>query len=401
MASQPIVITLRENETRLTHELTADQARHLAQLPPERLAVKLGSVPGEYWLEVGSHIGVIISEGLHIHIRPKVPIENLFYMLTYGGKWEWFDDLSPLGRSEDLFEFIVTFFVNQVDRIIRQGIQRGYVDFEEEHRFLRGRLLLNEHLRTAATRPDIFPQRTNEFTADLLENRILHETLNRLGRVSGLGSDLRRRLRRTASALAEVPPAHIIPADCDRVIYTRLNERYRPSIILARLLLQHLSLESHDGRTPFHTYLLPMSTIFEGFVARVLADSLADQPQFRVTCKETVPLDWGGRVTGNPDIVLRHDGQPVMVLDTKYKVYDQKPGNADIYQMAAYAQTLGVSRAVLIYPGSTPDDTFALRGGIRLDMRALPLTGSLWEFRAACRAFAMRFADEAAVRENP
>ena len=67
----------------------------------------------------------------------------------------------------------------------------------------------------------------DEFTADLPENRILKFTLWRLAR-AGPGDDaLRRRLRRTLSAFGEVSLAAVTPADCERVVYTRLNESYR------------------------------------------------------------------------------------------------------------------------------------------------------------------------------
>ena len=183
MATSDNSILLTEYGKRLTSELTATQAARLAQLPPEQLTVQLGPEPGTYRLTAGDRIGVILSEGVHIRIEPKVPIANLFYMLTYAEKLDWFrDQQAPLGRSEDLFAFIVQMFVNQVDRIVRQGIQRGYIDLEETHPYLRGRLLLGDHLRRTVVRPGLFHQRTNEFTADLPENRILHETLNRLGR---------------------------------------------------------------------------------------------------------------------------------------------------------------------------------------------------------------------------
>ena len=279
MATNDDPILLTEYGKRLTTELTAAQAGRLAQLPPEELTVQLGPEPGTYWLTAGDRIGVIFSEGVHIRIEPKVPIANLFYMLTYAKKLDYFrDQQAPLGPSEDLFAFIVQMFVSQVDRIVRQGIQRGYIDLEETHPYLRGRLLLGDHLRRTVVRPGLFHQRTNEFTADLPENRILHETLNRLGRAPGLGSPLRRHIRRAASAFAEVPYAAVKPADCDQVIYTRLNERYRPAVMLARLLLQYLSLESHTGRTPFATYLLPMHTIFEEFVAAYMTEVLIDRP---------------------------------------------------------------------------------------------------------------------------
>ena len=52
-------------------------------------------------------------------------------------------------------------------------------------------------------------------------------------------------------------------------------------------------------------------------------------------------------------------------------------------------------RAVLIYPGdATPDDRLILHSGVQLDIRALPLTGSLDSFRAVCQGFVARLVAE-------
>ena len=79
-------------------------------------------------------------------------------------------------------------FVKRVDRLVRDGIARGYVESDDDPAYLRGRLRPMEHLRRSATRPGRFPQQVNEFTADLLTNRILKFTLWQLAR-AGAGTD--------------------------------------------------------------------------------------------------------------------------------------------------------------------------------------------------------------------
>ena len=71
-----------------------------------------------------------------------------------------------------------------------------------------------------------FYERTAEFTADVLENRILKHTIWLLSRMDFSRADLRRQLRRVASAFAESSPA---PRSSRRTaigyVYTRLNCR--------------------------------------------------------------------------------------------------------------------------------------------------------------------------------
>lgn len=396
-----VVIRLTENGTLTTRDLTADQARLLALQPGKYFTVQRSWEPGEYTLTAGRYIGTIVSEGIHVQIEPKVAIENLFFMLTYAYKLAAFRPPPELiGPSEAIFDLIVQIFIKQVDQIVRDGIQRGYVDCEEDHQYLRGRLRLAEQLRREQVAPGRFHQYTNEFTADLLENRVLHETLNNLARVTYRnGREQRRLIRRSASAFAEVNYAPISPTDCDRVVYTRLNERYRAPVRLARLLLQHLSLESRAGQTPFATYLLPMHDVFEDFVTYYLKEALGSRPRFDVVAQKNLRLDADGQLTGTPDIELRYDHRPFAVLDTKYKAYGEKPTTDDVFQVFTYAKILGVNRAVLVYPGEDQDQRYLMKGGVALDMRPLSLAGTLDQFEMRCRAFAERLVAEMADAE--
>lgn len=392
------VITLEENETITTDRIGAPEAQALALLAPHQLAIRPAWKQGSYELKAGAVIGTIIAGNVTVHIRPKVPVDNLFYMLTYAFNLPQFRSRQLLlDPNEALFEFIVRIFARQVDVIVRQGIQRGYIDHDEHHNFLRGRLLMGEHLRSHVVNAGRFYQRTNEFTADLLENRILHETLHQLSRIpySSAAADLRPLVRRTAAAFAEVPTAGIRPSDCDRVLYTRLNERYRSPVNLARLLLQHLSLENRAGQMPFATFLLPMHAVFERFVAGYLTEALAPFPWLQVRAQASIRLDRTRRVTGFPDLIIDRHGREVAVLDTKYKKYGSKPGREDIYQMFTYAKALRVRQAMLIYPHDfAPDTALEMEGDVMIDMRPLSLAGSLGDFRASMQAFARQFAAE-------
>lgn len=395
----PLVIRLRENETSHVAELSVEQAKALhclnreGQLTERQLRVT-PSWDGGYDLSAGAYIGTIALDGLRIVIEPKIPIANLFYMLTYAHELPSFgSELSPLVSGEALFDFIVRIFVSQVDDVVRRGIHRGYVDQKDEAAYLRGQLLLADQLRRGplAIR---FHQRTNEFTADLLENRILRTALAMLSRVRYEDAKLGPRVRRTLGALSEASPVGVVPADCDRVVYTRLNERYRSPINLARLFLNYLSLEGSSGETPFATFLVPMYRLFELFIARLLIQELAPTPRYHVADQGRIWLDESHRLEGRPDLVLRRDGRDWLVLDTKYKVYGDKPTNDDINQMVTYCHTLRVGRGVLIYPGDRVADQFMMHAGVRLETQSLSLTGSLKAFQMRCAAFAAALTQE-------
>lgn len=345
--------------------------------------------PG-YVLTAKGYVGVIVLPDLLIRIDPKVPVDNLFVMLAraYGLDVTLRPETTTLDAGDSLLEFVAGVFVGQVDRLVRQGIARGYVDRDEEATYLRGRLLVGAQARRSAVAVTRFHQRANEFTADLPENRILRATLALLLAHYYRKSGLRPLLRRSLSAFSEVTPIAARPADCDRIVYTRLNRRYEPAIRLARLLLALLSPEEHAGPTPFPAFLLPMHDVFEKFVANTLIESPAlPRPEWRVVPQQRIHLDEEEREPGDPDLVIYRDGRAALIIDTKYKVYDSKPSPADRNQMFAYCRALGVSEGLLLYAGdSAVVDHRRLIGGagdvVNLTLQPVSLAGSVADFQA-------------------
>ncbi len=396
MTTDPESIRLLEHETRYNHPLTLTDARRLRDHFKGYLDVTRSFDGTGYDLKAKGYVGVIVLPDLLIRIDSKVPVDNLFVMLSraYGLKVDLRNEMTALDAGDSLLEFVAGVFVGQVDVLVRQGIARGYVDREELSPYLRGRLLVAEQVRAGIVAATRFHQRANEFTADLPENRIVRATLGLLLRHYYRNVGLRPLLRRTLSAFSEVTPAVVRPSDCDRVVYTRLNRRYEPAIRLARLLLQLLSPEGHEGPTPFPAFLLPMHDVYEKFVANTLIEATAGRPEWRVESQRRIHLDKDKREPGDPDLVLYRDGRAALVIDTKYKEFGEKPKPEDRNQMFAYCRALGVSEGMLLYPNDTNVyESRRLIGGthdedvVNLTLRSVSLAGSPAAFRRRWEQF--------------
>lgn len=390
MTPDPPTLRLIEYERQAGVALSAEQARRLRENFAKAVTVTRAFDGPGYDLAAAGIVGVIVLPDLIIRIDPKVPVDNLFFMLSwaYGLPSPFRKETTSLDPGDSLLEFVAGIFVGQVDALVRAGIARGYVDRQEEHHFLRGRLLVGEQARRSVVAVTRFHQSANEFTADLPENRILRATLALLLRHYYRKAGLRVLLRRALSAFSEVTPVAARPSDCDRIIYTRLNRRYEPSIRLARLLLQLLSPERQAGPTPFPAFLLPMHDVFEKFVANFLIDALAGRPGWRVAAQPRIYLDRDRLEPGDPDLVLYRDGAPALVIDTKYKAYGDKPTPADRNQMFAYCRALGVGEGLLLYPNDADiaDHRRLIGGGgehdaVRLTLQPVSLAGSLGTFQ--------------------
>lgn len=105
-----------------------------------------------------------------------------------------------------------------------------------------------------------------------------------------------------------------------------------------------------------------MNKLFEEFVGRSLARALAGTGyEVRLQGPRGYALadvqTGQNRFATKPDITIARQGSPVLVIDTKWKrlkgaIDDPKygVGQADVYQMMAYAHVYRCERLLLLYP---------------------------------------------------
>ena len=101
MGGESVELRLVENETLRTADLSASQAAQLRERYSDHVTVQPDWEPGSFVLTARQSVGVIALDGLRLRIAPKVPLTNLFYMLTYAYDLPLFrDEAAPL-RSEE------------------------------------------------------------------------------------------------------------------------------------------------------------------------------------------------------------------------------------------------------------------------------------------------------------
>ena len=150
-AEGPATIYLREYEKCQCNNLSVEQATALSERFARQLTMGWNWQLQTWELSAKQYVGIIVLDDLRIHIEPKVNLQNLFYMLTYAYDLADFRrEAVALASSENIFEFIVVIFLRQVEQLVRRGIYRAYVTEEENQPYLRGRLLLADHLQRNA-----------------------------------------------------------------------------------------------------------------------------------------------------------------------------------------------------------------------------------------------------------
>ncbi len=139
-------ITLREYQPSRKH-LTRGE---LDELLTVRDLVSVSPLPGEgaYELRAGSMVGTVVLPSLRLLIRPKLGIENLFYLLGFGaGVTRWGEGQFPYQEDPDLLRAVAWVFEAEVRRAIAQGMVRGYQPRSETLTTLRGRIDVTGQMR--------------------------------------------------------------------------------------------------------------------------------------------------------------------------------------------------------------------------------------------------------------
>lgn len=307
-------------------------------------------------------VGRLRLDTLDLIIRPKTPVPTLLQILSEAHDLaEFLPKLAGYGTADDFVDLVAALFLLQVDRLVRQGLRRSYVEREAVLQTVRGRIDLRKTLELhARARPDAWCQ-FEEFTLDGPENRLLLAALRVVAAQQALPAERRvlaRRLTRDFPGVQAPAQASALRAPTRRT--TRLNRHYEPALGLAELILASKGLAHQFGLVPAAGFLLDMARLFERFVAKRLRALLALHG-VRTFEQDRHPLDEAEAYVVKPDLVLQQDSSGKrLVVDTKYKTGDHA-SREDLYQMIAYCRALSVPRGVLIQVGRGESSSIAVR----------------------------------------
>ncbi|WP_435189658.1 McrC family protein [Streptomyces sp. bgisy126] len=379
-------ISLREHGPAVSVPLDSETGRALAAAGILRNATPDPGRAGHWLLRAGSSVGAVrIPGGAVLRITPKTPVSRLFFLLGFSldpaGAWrDSREGVIDTGGYDDIVPALAHAVERQIDAALRRGVLQGYRTVEESALFVRGRIREADQVRRHFGRTPPVEIGYDAYTADTAENRILRAAVERLLRLPGVASPVRRRLAHQRVRLADALPlvrGHALP----RWQPSRLNSRYQPALRLAEAVLRGTSPEHRPaGAAPLAMdgFLLDMNKLFEDFVTVGLREVLREHG-LTARLQDPHHLDTAGRVGIRPDLVVRSgDGRtPVAVVDAKYKV-EKADGllNADLYQALAYATVLGLDEAHLVYAaGREPVRVHEVHGaGIRLFQHSLDLS---------------------------
>ena len=353
---------------------------------------------GTYELRAKQKVGVLRYGTLELRITPKVSVSRLLYLSSYNDApddWKRLDTL--LDDVADPLSAIAEALAHFAERALRPTPLQAYVVHEEAERRLRGRILFDQQLSSRAGLVMPVELRFDEYEPGIIENRVLKAALMVVEQAVGAGQPaLRRRLTHLRFQLDGVEPwtrGRQVP----EIPFSRMNELYRPALVLSRLVLDGHSLEFPDQKHRGRGFLFDMNRVFESFLEAGLRKEL-ERIGGQVRGQERVYLDEAGTVLMKPDITWWRRGRCSAVVDAKYKrTTSQDYPNADAYQMLAYCTRLRLGRGWLVYAdlGEEAGGTTIVRGpGTEIVVRAVDISGTIEQLEAGVTELAREIAED-------
>lgn len=318
-------------------------------------------------------VGVIAASDCQLEILPKIDApgvqgatpetlrRRLVHMLSVTRDLRIdAQTTASLGWQRDtLLEILIRIFCNKMTEAVRHGIPRRYIAQTDDLPALRGRLNLTRQFSVLAAQPQHLACQYDELSPDIDLNRVMKAAISKLSRVATAADNLRS-LRELSFVYADITDVTPSALRWDRITIDRTNDRWRELLSLAKLLLGDRHQTTNAGNSDGHALLFEMNVLFEEYVTKLLKRGLAGTP-FTATSqggqKDCLFEGEQGRFRTRPDIVIRHQGEVVMVIDTKWKrisprIEDAKQGisQGDVYQLMAYSELYNCDRVMLLYP---------------------------------------------------
>ena len=348
-------------------------------------SLSIEPVPGtkdQYHLTPGSTIGALEVGDLSVSIRPKLPISRVLYLASCAmGEIDFRKERFDFEDAATLVEALVPVLATAAHRAFARGLLHGYRTEEESLHTVRGRIRINEQIRRRFGISVPVEVRYDDFTDDVLANRLVKAAAARLGQLR-VRPESRRDLSGITARLDNVSLIEFPPSAVPELKFDRLNAHYREVVTLARFILRHAAIENERGTVRATGFLMNMNVVFQEFVTRALREALRVSERTLWSDKglPRIALDQDGKVRLEPDLSWWNGRTCTFVGDAKYKrVEDRRVPNADLYQLLAYTIALDLPGGLLIYAHGEAEEVVhrVNYAGKRLEVAALDLSGTI------------------------
>lgn len=336
----------------------------------------------------------------------KIPIRNLYYLLSYVWDVDWEIEWSSIDaeKSGDALNLLTRILTISTDRIIRRGLDRGYKDVSEEMFGVRGRIDIANTIKKNGFASAKLTCNYEELDSSIIHNQIIKTTLSNLAQASGLDAALREDVLDLTHRLK-----HIKSIDLNQSVFSKVRlhsniRNYRLPLSVCRLIYDQLLPSESAGKYEFVDLSdEKLFRVFELFIFNFYKKHI-NKTVYTHIKKER--LGWQETAfeegiedflpTMETDVSLYNETNK-LVIECKFyeRVIQQRSVgdlnikgtfiSAHLYQLFAYLKNLEIKdgsilSGLLIYPenGEKVDSTYNMQGH-KVSIKTINLDSSIEE----------------------
>ena len=322
-------------------------------------------------ISVNNYVGLIqMQNGYQVQVLPKIDLGNdpdkgneetkrVFLKMLRSMKdfpSKVFNDANLKMDRMTLYEVFINMYLQEVRNLVKHGIKSAYVEREENLRFYKGKLVVNEHIKQNLVHGERFFVRYDEYLVDRAENRLVKATLLKLQGIS-TSAENKKEIKQLLTAFEMVHTSQNYQKDFAKAVIDRNTKDYDMLLRWSKVFLLNKSFTTFSGGNNARALLFPMEKVFESYVAKQLKKTLHDL-DWEVTAQDKgyFLFDSPRQFALRPDIVITRDNGSKIILDTKWKSLVDSPranygiSQSDMYQMYAYSKKYKTPEIWLLYP---------------------------------------------------
>ena len=318
--------------------------------------LRIASGVGGKFIQARNYVGVLQTKsGLTIEILPKITDKTD----TYKSKTVFLKMLKSLknfpAKSSNLaslktqnlplLEIFISMFLCELEALVKKGIKSDYVALEENLKFLKGKLNINEQIKRNSIHKERFYVEYSEFLSDIKINQIIKTTLKFLYKKSN-SSKNQQKIRELLFIFDEVSECEDYKNFFAKLVINRQVKHYEQTLLWCKIFLLNNSFTPHKGDDLAFALLFDMNALFESYVGNFIKKKfsgiiLQHSEKHLVEDPKSFKL--------RPDIFLKDK----FIADTKWKIISSRDdiSQADLYQLYAYGKKHPCDGKLhLIYP---------------------------------------------------
>lgn len=313
----------------------------------------------------------------------RIPIQNVYYLLCYAWEQMRAGQIAETGAAEqtELVDLFAQVLINGTERVLKQGLDRGYVPQSEITSRPRGRIDFDRSLKQGLLPRTQVHCHYDTLSRDVLHNRILKSTLRHLAHAHRVDEDLRRRLLSLHRRFGDVTDVPLRRSLFRRVQLHSGNAFYRFLLHVCSLVERNLIATEEGTGRQFRDFLQDEATMWKLFEEFVYNFYDHEQDRYEVSAPH-IQWDVAGKAPDplprmRTDVVLRSPRRTV-ILDTKYSTDALRARQGTdlyrskhLYQLFSYLKNAEAdedlpddAQGLLLYPTTDMElnDAFEVQG---------------------------------------